>query len=116
MFYVIRTIGGNLFIINPKNMNNVHKDRKGLRWVIIILETKINGGETFFYGLKTNIKGKRAHVIKHSHGMCVVGEFGNNKTMKDLFGLDTDLLYNLSYINQYVFTLYTMELSFITDI
>ena len=47
--------------------------------VIIILGTYVNGGKTVFYdGDKMNDIRKRAHVLKHSHGRCVVGSFDKN--------------------------------------
>ena len=42
------TIGGNLYTKHAKNLNNVHKERKYLLSVIIILGTDVNGGETVF--------------------------------------------------------------------
>ena len=61
-----------------KNLNNVHKDSKYLLSVIIILGTDVNGGESVFYnGDNMNDIGKRAHVLKHSHGRCVIGSFDN---------------------------------------
>ena len=38
--------------------------------------TDVNGGETVFNdGDNMNDIGKRAHVLKHSHGRCVIGYF-----------------------------------------
>ena len=75
-FTSLATIGGNLYTRNAKNLNNVHKDSKDLLSVIIILGTDVHGGETvFFDGETLNDIGKRAHVLKHSHGRCVVGSF-----------------------------------------
>ena len=46
--------------------------------MIIILGTDVNGGKTFFYdGENMNDIGKRSHVLKHSHGRCVIGAFDN---------------------------------------
>ena len=59
-----------------KNLNNVHKDSKYLLSVIIILGTDVNGGETVFNdGENMNDIGKRAYVLNHSHGRCVIGSF-----------------------------------------
>ena len=70
------TIGGNLFTRHPKNLNHVHRDITDLLSVIILLGTYVHGGEPFFYDRdKMNDIGKRAHVMKHSHGRCVVGDF-----------------------------------------
>ena len=70
------TIGGNLYTRHAKNLNHVHKDSKDILPVIIILGTDVNGGETiFYYGEKMNDIEKRAHVLKHSHGRCVIGYF-----------------------------------------
>ena len=75
-FTSLENIGGNLFTRHPKNLNNVHKDSNNLLSVIIILGTDFNGGETVFYdGDHMNDIGKRAHVMKYSHGRCVVGAF-----------------------------------------
>ena len=47
--------------------------------VIIVLGKNIYGGETFVYdGVNMNDIGKRAHVLKHSHGRCVVGALDKN--------------------------------------
>ena len=44
--------------------------------MITIPETDVNGGETVFYdGENMNDIGKIAHVLKHSHGRCVIGTF-----------------------------------------
>ena len=44
--------------------------------VIIILGSDVHGGETvFFDGETLNDIGKIAHVLKHSHGRCVIGSF-----------------------------------------
>ena len=107
---------GNLFKRHRKNLNNVHKDSNGILSVIIILGTNVHGGETVFNdGENMNNIGKRAHVLKHSHGRCVVGPFDNFFT-KDLFGLVIELFYILSSTNQYFFTLYIMVQDFMTNI
>ena len=42
----------------------------------IIARIYVNGGETLFNdGDNINDIGKRAHVLKHLHGKCVVGTF-----------------------------------------
>ena len=70
------TIGGNLFTRHPKNLNHVQKESNDLLSVLIILGTNVHGGETvFYYGVNMHDIGKRAHVLKHSHGRCVVGPF-----------------------------------------
>ena len=44
--------------------------------MIIILGTDVHGGETVFNGGENmNDIGKREHVLKHSHGRCVIGYF-----------------------------------------
>ena len=44
--------------------------------MIILLVTDVNGGETIvYYGENMNGIEKRAHVLKHSHGRCVIGSF-----------------------------------------
>ena len=75
-FTSLETIGGNLYTRHAKNLNHVHKDSKDLMSVILILGTDVHGGETvFFNGETLNDVGKRAHVLKHSHGRCVIGSF-----------------------------------------
>ena len=70
------TIGGNLFTRHQNNIIHVHKDSNDLLSVIIILGKNVHGGETVFYdGVNMNDIGKRSHVLKHSHGRCVVGAF-----------------------------------------
>ena len=58
---------------------------------------------------------KRAHVLKHSHGRCVVGDFVKFY-MKALFVLVIELFYFLSSTNKYPFTLYIMVQDFMTNI
>ena len=71
-FTSFATIGGNLYTRHPKNLNHVHKDSKDILSVIIILGTDVNGGEKVFNDVENmNDIGKRAHVLKHSHGRCV---------------------------------------------
>ena len=76
-FTSLATIGENLYTRHVKNFIHLHKDSKYLLSVIIILGTYVNGGEIDFYdGENMNDIGKRAHVLKHSHGRCVIGSFG----------------------------------------
>ena len=75
-FTSLETIGGNLYTWHVNNINHVHKDSKDLLLVIIILVTDVNGGETVFNdGENMNDIGKRAHVLNHSYGRCVIGSF-----------------------------------------
>ena len=70
------TIGGNLFKTNLKNPDYLHKDSNYLLSVIIILGTDVRGGKTVFNcGKNMNDIRKRAHILKHSRGRCVVGAF-----------------------------------------
>ena len=48
MFYIIVTIGGNLFIRHSKNLIHAHKDSNDILSVIIILRTYVCGEETVF--------------------------------------------------------------------
>ena len=64
---------------------------------------------------KMYVIGKRAHVLKHSHGRCVVGDFDKFYT-KALFGMYPELFYILSSKNQYFFTLYIMVQDFMKNI
>ena len=75
-FTSLATIGCNLYTTHSKNLNHVHKDSKDFLSVIIILGNNVNGSETIFYdGDNMNDIGKRAHVLKHSNGRCVIGSF-----------------------------------------
>ena len=75
-FMSLATIGGDLYKRHVKNLNHVHKDSKDILSVIIILGTNVNGVETVFYdGENMDDIGKRAHVLKHSNGRCVIGSF-----------------------------------------
>ena len=115
-FTSLATIGGNLFTIHPKNINNVHKDSNDVLSVIIILGTNVHVGETVFNDReKMNDIGKIAHILNHSHVRCVVGALIKIHT-KDLFGLVIELFYPLSSTNQYFFTLYIMVQDFMTNI
>ena len=72
-FTSLANIWGNLFTGYPNNFNQVHKDSNNLLSVIIILGTNVHGGEMVFNdGVNMNEIGKIAHVLKHSHGRCVV--------------------------------------------
>ena len=75
-FTSFATTGGNLYTMHANNLNDLHKDSKDLLSVIIILGTDVNGDETVFNdGENMNDIGKGAHVLKHSHGRCVIGAF-----------------------------------------
>ena len=75
-FMSLATIGGDLLTRHPKNINHVYKDSNDLLSVIIILGTNVHGGETVFNdGVNMSDIEKRVHVLKNSHGMCVVGAF-----------------------------------------
>ena len=115
-FTSLATIGGNLYKRHANNLNHVQKDSKGILSVIIILGTDVNGGKTVFNdGDNMNDIGKRAHVLKHSHGRCVVGPF-DFFNVKALFGMVIELFYLLSSTNQYFFTLCIMVQYFMTNI
>ena len=73
-FTSLETIGRNLYTRHVKNINHLHKDSKDLLSMIIILGADVNGDETVFYdGENMNDIGKRAHVLKNSHGRFVIG-------------------------------------------
>ena len=58
--------------------------------MIIILGTDVYGGETvLFNGMTMNDIWKREHVLKHSHGRCVIGAF-DKFYMKYIFGMDPE--------------------------
>ena len=77
-FMSLATVGRNLYTRNAKNLNHVQKDSKDLLSVMIILGTNVNCGEPVFYdGENLNDIGKTAHILKHSHGRCVIGYFNN---------------------------------------
>ena len=67
-------IGVNLFNRHPKNIKYAHKDDKDILSVITKLGTNVIGSEKN-HGFIMNDLGKRAHVLKHSNGRCVVGAF-----------------------------------------
>ena len=72
-FTSLETIGVNLFTRHPKNIDHVHKDSNDPLSLIIIFGTNVYGGETVFNdGENMNDTVKRAHVMNHSHGRCVV--------------------------------------------
>ena len=74
-FTSLANIGVNLYTSHENNLNHVHRYSTDLLSVIIILGTYVNGGETMFYdGENMNDIGKIAHVLKHSHGKCVIGD------------------------------------------
>ena len=94
-------IGGNLYTRQANNLNHIHRDSQDLLPVITILGTDVNGGETFLYdGDNMNDIGKRAHVLKLSHGRCVLRSH-DKCYMKDIFGLVIELFYCLSSPNIY---------------
>ena len=67
---------GKLYSNHPKNMNHVHKDSKYMVSVIITVGKYISGGDTVFYDVvKTSDLGSRAHILKHLHGIMIVGPF-----------------------------------------
>ena len=105
-------MGGNLYTRHSKNLNHVHKDSKDILSVILILRTNFNGGETVFNdGENMNDIVKITHLLKHSHGRCVI--FLLIKLyIKSLFGTVIKLFYSLSSTNQYFFTLCRMVQDF----
>ena len=84
--------------------------------MIIILGTDVHGGETVIFNWENmNEIGKRAHVLKHSHGRCVIGSF--NKTFHEgSLWTDHRAVLSLSSTNQYFFTLCIMVQNFMTSI
>ena len=65
-----------------------------------------------FYGMNMNDIGKRAHVLQHSYGRCVVSAYDKNH-MKYLFVMYLEIFYPLSSTNTYIFILYIMVQDFI---
>ena len=59
--------------------------------------------------------GKRAHVLKHSHGRCVIVALNKN-FINSLFGTVIELFYLLSSTNQYFFTLCIMVQYFMKNV
>ena len=59
--------------------------------------------------------GKRSHVLKHSHGRCVIGAF-DKKNTKALFGPVIELFCRLSFTNKYYLTFCMMVQDFMTYI
>ena len=73
-FTYIAIIGSNIFSNHPKHMKHVHKDNKGLLFVIITTGTNITGGDTVFYDwVKSSDLGNRDYVLKHLHGRMIFG-------------------------------------------
>ena len=73
-FTSFANIGGDLYARHP--LTHVHRDSNDILSVIIILGTDVHSGETVFYdGDNINDIGKGSHVLKHSHGRCVIGAF-----------------------------------------
>ena len=115
-FTKLATIEGNLYTRHGKNLNRVHKDSKYILPVIIILGTDVNGGETVFYdGENMHDIGKISHVLKHSHGRCVIGYF-DQILHEDLIWTVIELFYHLSSSNQYFFILCIIVQYFMTNI
>ena len=84
--------------------------------VIIILGKNVHGGETVFYdGENMNDTVKRAHVMNHSHGRCVVSTL-DKILHKGYVFFFIKVFYLLSSTNQYFFTLYIIVRYFITKI
>ena len=93
-FTSLETTGNNLFKRHPNNINHIHKDSNNLLSVIIILGTNVHGGETVFYdGDNMNDIGKRAHVLKHSHGKFVVGLFDKILYEESIWDSHRDVLF-----------------------
>ena len=61
----------------------------------------------FFYGMTMNDIGKRAHVLKHSHGRYMVGDFDKNLHEGYIWTKPRTVL-SFPSTNQYFFTLYIM--------
>ena len=65
--------------IYTQYINRIHKDVNDLLSVVIILVTDVHGGKKVFLNVITmNDIGKKSHVLKHSHGGCVVGFLDKN--------------------------------------
>ena len=58
--------------------------------------------------------GKRAHVLNHSHGRCVVGAFDKKLHEGSILTGPRAVIF-LSYKNPHLFTLYIMIKKFMTD-
>ena len=66
-------------------------------------------------GMTMNDIGKKHMFLRiHMEGVCWVPLI--KLYMKDIYEMDTDMFYPLSYTNKYIFTLYIIVLSFTTDI
>ena len=68
-----------------------------------------------FHGMSMNNIGKRAYVLKNSHGRCVVGASDKVYT-RYLFGLNPEQFYLSSYINKYFFSMYIMVQNIMTNV
>ena len=99
-FTLLKTIAGNLYTRHLKNLNHAHKDVNDLLSVIIILETYVHGGETFFkMELLCMILGKEHMILSiHTEDVWVVPLI-KFYTMA-LFGMEPDQLFIFSFTNQ----------------
>ena len=76
IFTSMAVIGNKLYSNHPKNLNHLHKDTKGMVYVIITVGKDISEGDTMFYdGVKTSDLGSRAHILKQLHGRMIFGPF-----------------------------------------
>ena len=79
IFTSMAVIGGKLYHNHPKNLNNVHKDKKYLVSVITTMGKNISVEDTVFYDVvKTSHLGSRAHILKHLYGRMIFGPFEKN--------------------------------------
>ena len=75
-FTSIDIIGGKIYSNHPKNMNHVHKYRKGLVSVIITMGKTLSGEEIVFYdGVRHTEMRKRDHFLEHLHVRIIDGIF-----------------------------------------
>ena len=106
-FMSLATIGGNLFTRHPENLNHAHKDSNNLLSLIMILGTGVHSGETVFNdGEKINDIGKRAHVLKHFHGRCVVGAFDKTLHEGSIWNDHRDVLSFIIYVSIFLHSVY----------
>ena len=69
-FMSLTTIEGNLHTKYTKDLNHVPKEVNDLLSVIIVLGNDVHSGQiiSIVNGITMNNIGKRAHVLRHSHG------------------------------------------------
>ena len=83
--------------------------------MIIILGTNVHGSETVFYDGKKMNEIEKIHVLKHSHGRCVVGAFDKILYKVSIWTGNRAVLYFILHKSTF-FILYIAVQYFMTNI